>query len=38
MYILMISIDYYISVFVWLGLIIMQLIKLYGLCTIQTAL
>ena len=34
----MISIDYYISVFVWLGLIIMQVIKLYGLCTIQTAL
>ena len=35
MYILMIYIDYYISVFVWLGLIIMQVIKIYGFCTKQ---
>ena len=34
----MISTDYYISVFVWLGLIIMQVINLYGLWTIQIAL
>ena len=37
MYILMLSIYIYISVFVWLGLIIMQ-VNLYGLGTIQIAL